>query len=203
MREVINLIAQSLASAFPGLPSNRIVVRPTPDSQMGDLGVNTFPIAKALGEPEATIAEKAAEALKQTEHVRSMQGMGTFVNVFVNRQPLVNNLCNAIREDETYGSSATGSGKRALIEHTSINPNASPHVGRGRNALIGDCLARLMRFEKYDVEVHYYVNDIGKQIALLVLECRGKSNITFDDMLALYVAANERAKADPAFEEQG
>ena len=28
-----------------------------------------------------------------------------------------------------------GAGKRAVIEHTSINPNASPHVGRARNAM--------------------------------------------------------------------
>ena len=55
------------------------------------------------------------------------------------------------------------------MEHTSINPNASPHLGRARNAWIGDTLVRLLRFEGYRLEVRFFVNDVGRQIALLVL----------------------------------
>ena len=35
--------------------------------------------------------------------------------------------------------------------------------------MVGDSLVRLFRFEDYDVEVHYYVNDMGRQIGLLVM----------------------------------
>ena len=45
---------------------------------------------------------------------------------------------------------------KALVEHTSINPNASPHVGRARNALIGDAVVRLLKFAGYSVESHYF-----------------------------------------------
>ena len=31
-------------------------------------------------------------------------------------------------------------GVPVLMEHTSINPNAEPHVGRARNAIVGDAL---------------------------------------------------------------
>jgi len=92
-------------------------------------------------------------------------------------------------------------GSRVLIEHTSINPNASPHVGRGRNAIIGDTIARLFRFLGHQTEVHYYVNDIGKQIALLVYACRGRDDLQFNDLLDEYVAISQKAKDDPAVEQ--
>ncbi|HOH29221.1 MAG TPA: arginine--tRNA ligase, partial [Candidatus Hydrogenedentes bacterium] len=104
---------------------------------------------------------------------------------------------------DCWGAGGSGRGKRVLIEHTSINPNASPHVGRGRCAMIGDSLARLMRFEGYDVEVHYYVNDMGRQIGLLVLVASELEGVTFDRMLDIYVAANQRAKDDPEFAARG
>jgi hypothetical protein len=85
-------------------------------------------------------------------------------------------------------------GSRVLIEHTSINPNASPHVGRGRNAIIGDTIARLFRFMGHQTEVHYYVNDIGKQIALLVYACRGRDDLQFNDLLDEYVAISQKAR---------
>src|SRR5690606_4379689 len=108
-----------------------------------------------------------------------------------------------LREGDRFGSTGGGAGRKVLMEHTSINPNASPHVGRGRCAMIGDSIARLLRFDGCEVEVHYYVNDMGRQIGLLVLVCEDLANTTFDDILDLYVAANARAEQDPAFAEEG
>lgn len=195
-------IISSLTAAFPDLPQNAIIVRPTPNPKMGDLGVNVIPIIEAMGGEKAQIIEQVAENLRSVPNVGEVQIKGSFVNIFLLRQPLSSDLCQAVRDDKLYGSGRTGVGQRVLIEHTSINPNASPHVGRGRNALIGDWLGRLLRFEQFDVEVHYYVNDLGKQIALLVLECRDKSQISFNDMLSLYVAANEKASVDTEFEQE-
>jgi arginyl-tRNA synthetase len=202
MLQVTEQIGHSLVTTFPSLSLDRVILRPTPNPRMGDIGINTVPIAEALNGDKTQIAEQVAESLRRITDIREVQVKGPYVNIFLRRHPLSVNVCRLIRDDELYGSSRTGLGQRVLIEHTSINPNASPHVGRGRNALIGDCLARLLRFEQFNVEVHYYVNDLGKQIALLVLEGRVKAQISFDDMLALYVAANERASQDPVFEQQ-
>jgi len=51
--------------------------------------------------------------------------------------------------------------------------------------------------------VHYYVNDIGRQIALLVLACDHPESMTFEDMLRVYADANARAEADSSFAEKG
>ncbi len=57
---------------------------------------------------------------------------------------------------------------KVILEHTSANPTGPLHVGRGRNPVIGDTLARLMRSGGYDVQVQYYVDDMGKQEATIV-----------------------------------
>lgn len=125
------------------------------------------------------------------------------MNIFLDTKTIGKLVVGNVEEEkEHYGSSHSGKGTHALIEHTSINPNASPHVGRARNALIGDSLARLLRFEGYQTEVHYFVNDVGKQIAMLVLGCKNRKNVTFDDLLDIYVEINSRIEKEPSLEKQ-
>ena len=54
-----------------------------------------------------------------------------------------------------------------VLEHTSANPTGPLHVGRARNPIIGDSLARVLRAAGYDVTVEYYVNDMGRQVATI------------------------------------
>ena len=55
--------------------------------------------------------------------------------------------------------------REVLIEHTSANPNGPFHVGRARNAILGDTLVRLHRLWGDRVTAEYYVDDMGKQVA--------------------------------------
>ncbi|MDQ0116675.1 arginine--tRNA ligase [Paenibacillus harenae] len=55
--------------------------------------------------------------------------------------------------------------QKVLIEHTSINPNKSAHIGHLRNSCIGDTLARLLKQAGHKVEVHNYIDDLGNQLA--------------------------------------
>jgi len=57
-------------------------------------------------------------------------------------------------------------GESVVVEHTSANPTGPVHVGRARNPILGDAIARIMDQAGYDVETHYYVNDAGRQIAV-------------------------------------
>ena len=54
-----------------------------------------------------------------------------------------------------------------MIEHTSANPNGPFHVGRARNAILGDTIVRLNRLYGNNVRSEYYVDDMGKQVAVL------------------------------------
>ncbi|MCZ8520225.1 MULTISPECIES: arginine--tRNA ligase [Paenibacillus] len=63
-----------------------------------------------------------------------------------------------------FGQKPDDQGK-VIIEHTSINPNKSAHIGHLRNACIGDTLVRLLRRNGRQVEVHNYIDDLGNQLA--------------------------------------
>jgi len=55
-----------------------------------------------------------------------------------------------------------------ILEHTSANPNGPLHIGHVRNSIIGDTLRRCLQQAGYRVETQYYVNNMGRQIALVV-----------------------------------
>jgi arginyl-tRNA synthetase len=94
--------------------------------------------------------------------------------------------------------------ERVCIEHTSANPNGPLHVGHIRNSVIGDSLARAFRKAGYPVDVQYYLNDMGRQIAIVswgfdrlgIPEGEGEKD---DHYIArVYVAANRAIAADPS-----
>lgn len=171
-----------------------------PDSSMGDFALPCFEFAKTLKKNPVEIAKDLAKRIK-SKYIERIEVKGPYLNFFVNKGILASETVTEIlKKKEKYGSSGIGKKEKLLIEHTSINPNASPHVGRARNALIGDSLTRIFRFQDYKVEVHYYVNDIGKQIAMLVLGAKGK--VTFNDLLKVYVKFNQDLKKDPLLEKK-
>ncbi|MBU2638513.1 MAG: arginine--tRNA ligase [Nanoarchaeota archaeon] len=170
-----------------------------PDSSMGDYAIPCFPLAKQLKKAPQQIADDIAAKLKAI-WLDKAEAKGPYINLFIKKSCLFEDVISEIQnKKDKYGSSQEGKGKKALIEHTSINPNASPHVGRARNALIGDAIVRLMRFQGYKTDVHYFVNDVGKQIAMLVLGA-GTKKPAFDSLLKLYVDINNKIKAKPELE---
>ena len=98
----------------------------------------------------------------------------------------------AVSQKENYGR-GTHTGK-ILLEHTSANPNGPLHVGHIRNSVIGDTLSRILKKAGYEVEVQYYVNDIGRQIAVVSWACsRYELDLTkkSDSAIAdVYIKAN-------------
>jgi len=170
-----------------------------PNLSMGDYSLPCFPFAKELRKAPMQIAEDIKGKL-ELDIIEKVEVVAGYLNIFVKKEDFVSNILEKINED--YGSTFEGEGKRALVEHTSINPNASPHVGRARNALIGDSITRLLKFNKYDVEVHYFVNDIGKQISMLLVGTKEVKEVTFENLLNIYVDINRRVKEDPELEKE-
>jgi len=173
-----------------------------PNPKMGDYSFPCFSLSKKLKKSPNEIAIEFQNKLKTTKNIKKIKAIGPYLNFYVNDSILSEEVLTDIhKQKKTYGSSHSGKGKTALIEHTSINPNASPHVGRARNAIIGDSVARILKFEDYKTKVHYYVNDIGKQISMLSIASRGKK-ITFENLLDMYVDFNNKLKDNPELEKE-
>jgi len=78
--------------------------------------------------------------------------------------------------DEDYGKLETIH-EKIILEHTSANPNGPLHIGHIRNSILGDSLSRILSNSGCTVETQYYVNDMGRQIAMVVW---GLLNLKFD-----------------------
>jgi arginyl-tRNA synthetase len=213
MENLFATISTPIAAAFPDVDPGELVYEVPPNLALGDVALRTFELARKLKMAPPRIASSIAESVAFGPEVTSVSAAGPYVNFKLDRSRFAREIvAAALTGGKAFGSSNDGQGRKALVEHTSINPNASPHVGRARNAMLGDGIVRLLRFQGYEVEVHYYVNDMGRQIGLLVLVIEermgsllepGAVDIPFDDVLQVYVEANARAKEDPAFAEKG
>jgi len=172
-----------------------------------------FRLASKLKRNPREIAEEITEKIKPSGSIKKVEAVNGYVNFFLNYSgiiiPLLKDLMNKKCE---YGKSKKKN-KKLILEHTSINPSGPLHVGRLRNSLIGDSLARILAFSGYDVETHYYVNDVGKQIAIIA---QGIKEGVEPDKDAIenyrnykekedfkiffeYVSANRKFEEDPEF----
>ena len=197
-------LIEPILAAFPGLEPGDIAFNPAPKPALGDVAIPCFALARKLKMPPPKLAAEVCRLVNFGPDVLAVKAAGPYLNLKLDRAGFARGIVGAILADGArFGSNRSGLGRRVVIEHTSINPNASPHVGRARNAMIGDSISRLFRFEGHEVEVHYYVNDMGRQIGLLVLIADELEDLAFEEVLDAYVKANARAKADPGFAEQG
>ena len=175
-----------------------------PNLEMGDVAFPCFSLARILKKAPPSIAEDLRnQILAQPASCMFLEikVIGGYLNFYLNKIEVLKLFYNKAKSNSLLDF-FDHKGKKVTIEHTSVNPNASPHIGRARNAMIGDASVRLLRFLGCDVKVHYFVNDIGKQIALLAYCTKDKSEIGFSELLSLYVAANEELKANPDLENE-
>ena len=90
-----------------------------------------------------------------------------FINFYLKKDYLLDNINNVIKLNEKYGSSNIGKNHKINIEFVSANPTGILHMGNARGGAYGDSLARIMTFCGYDVTKEYYLNDAGVQITKL------------------------------------
>ncbi len=166
----------------------------------GDFAYPCFSLSKKLKKDPKEIAKELAKKLK-IKHIEKIEAIGPYVNFYIVWKKFGQDLLKSV--NEKYGGFIVKD-KKALIEHTSINPNASPHVGRARNAIIGDSLVRLIKFLGYETEVHYLVNDVGKQISVLVYGVMNKDtkDLKFEDLLKIYIETSKKVSENPEDEKK-
>jgi arginyl-tRNA synthetase len=135
---------------------------------MGDLAFPCFPLAKKLKKSPDAIAKDIASRIKPKDLIERIEAKGGYVNFTVSFDKLAQKaLDEALSKKERFGTPDKKKGARVLLEHTSVNPTGPIHVGRARNPIIGDTLARILRQAGYDVTTEFYVNDVGRQAVVM------------------------------------
>jgi len=115
------------------------------------------------------VAEQLAALLRQdTALIDKVEIAGPgFVNLFVNPAIWSSVLAPIAEQQERFGLCDIGKGIKVMVEFVSANPTGPLSVGHGRNAILGDSIARLLIAAGYDVTREYYFNDAGRQMRVL------------------------------------
>lgn len=165
----------------------------------------SFALAKTQRKNPAQIAGELVAAISARPDAKGIEvsAKGPYIN-FVFGGEYVAESVRAARSPD-YGTLPVRN-EKVIIEHTSANPNGPLHVGHIRNTVIGDTLVRAFRKAGYPVEAQYYLNDMGRQIAIVAW---GVKNLHYDRLpgekgdeyiVRHYVEANRIAKAKPEIE---
>ena len=127
-------------------------------------------LAGGLKRRPADIAKDIVAQLPQNTLIERVEIAGPgFINIWLDPEALQAELGRIVADGDAYGSCDLGAGCKVLVEFVSANPTGPLHVGHGRHAAIGDCLARLLEATGHEVWREYYVNDAGRQLAVLGL----------------------------------
>ena len=150
----------------PELTQSQIVIERPKSIDHGDLSSNiALVIAKALKKSPRTVAQEIVEKIPSTRSFSKIEIAGAgFLNFYFSSKTHNKIINDALENNKNYGRSNQGSRKKIQIEFVSANPTGPLHVGHGRGAAIGDCLARLFEFSGWDVTREFYYNDAGSQI---------------------------------------
>lgn len=177
MREsIINALYLSIKKSLnrddPSFPFYDIPINleATKSQQHGDLASNiAFLLAKRLKTRPIDIAKEIVEQFQIEPNIieRISVAEPGFINFFLSSRYWQNVIDSVIEQDYSYGHSDIGKKKRVLIEFVSANPTGPLHIGHGRCAAFGDTLSNILSVTGYNVHNEYYINDAGRQMALL------------------------------------
>jgi arginyl-tRNA synthetase len=139
----------------------------TPPEGMGDFAFPCFPLAHTVKKSPNVIAKEIAKKIGKGKWIEKVETKGAYVNFFVDSKNLKISTIKSILADQKKYGCLPKKNKKAIVEHTSANPNGPLHVGRARNPIIGDTIVRIFKAAGYNVESQFYLDDMGKQVAIL------------------------------------
>jgi arginyl-tRNA synthetase len=90
-----------------------------------------------------------------------------FINFYLSKKYLQNQVQSIIEEGDGYGSLNLGKGKKASVEFVSANPTGPLHIGNARGGPLGDSIANVLAKAGYEVTREYLHNDVGGQVEKL------------------------------------
>ncbi|HEV2621605.1 MAG TPA: arginine--tRNA ligase [Frateuria sp.] len=153
------------------------VVERARSREHGDFATNAaMLLAKPARAKPRELAEKLVGALPLNALVKKIEIAGPgFVNFFLSPGAYHAQVQRIFADGEDYGRSTAGAGKTVGVEFVSANPTGPLHVGHGRNAALGDCIARLLEATGWNVRREFYYNDAGVQIQNLAISTQARA----------------------------
>jgi arginyl-tRNA synthetase len=164
-------LKNTLDRIFPEIPISDMLESP-PDPQFGELSSSIcFELAKQTGKKPITLANQVANAIDASHFplIQEVKAAGAgYINFYVKLVEFSKLAIESVQAlDADYGHVKTEKPMKMIVEHTSVNPIHPINVGQARNPILGDCLVRLLQARGHTVFRHYYIDDVGRQTAVI------------------------------------
>jgi arginyl-tRNA synthetase len=172
---LLQLLLPVAQSIHPEILANSIQLDRPKSIEHGDFSTNlAMMLAKTLKKNPRELATLIIEKFPSSPFIEKVEIAGAgFINFYLNAKARTFIIHEILKNPEAYGQNTSGhdengTPQKVQIEFVSANPTGPLHVGHGRGAAIGDSLARLLKFNGWDVTREFYYNDAGAQIDNLV-----------------------------------
>ncbi|MDH3330153.1 MAG: arginine--tRNA ligase [Desulfobulbaceae bacterium] len=171
---------------WTGAAAEKYTVEVPKYEEQGDFSTNLAMIVAGMEKrnPREVAAQLVAMLGSEKDFIERFEIAGPgFVNFFLKDKVWRTVLEPIFEEDVHFGLADIGKGMKVMVEFVSANPTGPLSIGHGRNAILGDSIARLLLSVGYDVTREYYFNDAGRQMRVLgastkarYLELLGREN---------------------------
>ncbi len=201
-------IISSLKKAGIKLPEKQIksLIEIPPSTEMGDFAFPCFILAKEMKKNPNQIAEELAKKIKSKEFEK-VESKGPYINFFVNRITLAENLIKEIKKQGDKFGSSKETNKTVMFEFSQPNTHKAFHVGHIRGTSLGESLSRIYEFSGNKVIRANYSGDTGMHIAKWIWcyqKYHAKEKLKDDEawIASIYVDAVRRLKENETLQEE-
>ncbi|MEM3458291.1 MAG: arginine--tRNA ligase [Candidatus Bathyarchaeia archaeon] len=170
--ECEKILAEALKKAFSETQIPELTFEKPPVPEYGQLASSVcFELAKKIGKKPLDVAKLLTKTIKKSKLglTKRVEPAGAgYVNFHVDFAKFSALTVESVLQfDADYGFVKTEKPQKIIVEHTSANPAHPIHIGTARNPMIGDSLARILNARGHTVFRHFYVDDVGRQTAVM------------------------------------
>lgn len=188
-----------------GVKANTQHLEKPPQPEFGDISFPCFHIAKILRKDPIKIAQDLARKIKIPKNsvVSKVETSGAYVNFSFDYKKFSKLVLKDLEKKINIGKNA-----KVMVEYSQPNPVHPMHIGHARSTFIGDSFADILDFVGYKTIRANYMNNVGLQVAKLVLAYKlwsgGRVPNTKPDLWLwkYYVKFHEEAAADKKLEDE-
>lgn len=172
------------------------------DSKNGDYAFPCFRLAKELRKAPPAIANEIKEKIEPVEEIEKVEVAGGYLNFFINKSTLAEEVLGEISKTEQYGKSIVGEGKNIVIDYSAPNIAKPFHIGHLRSTVIGGALYNIYKYLGYNVTGVNHLGDYGTQFGKLIegYKMWGEEydieKDPINELTKIYIRINEACKND-------
>ncbi|MBR4750721.1 MAG: arginine--tRNA ligase [Thermoguttaceae bacterium] len=170
---VLKTIADRFAKALEAIgvePDQYLdLIRPSQDVKFGDFQANfAMPLGKKLGKAPRDVAADVVARLDYSDFLETPEIAGPgFINLRVKTDYLAS-LVQKEAADDRLGVEKVEKPRKIVLDYSAPNVAKPLHVGHIRSTMIGNSLARILRFLGNDVVADNHLGDWGTQFGMII-----------------------------------